>query len=141
MKRLGSDPKLEDMMWASLTDALSKTPMGVTAENLAEKYNLTREEVDQFSLNSQQKWNAAQQAGNFADEMAPMEIKTKKVCSYSLVIVFLYKLKYNYIYIWIVVILKTYVTKHLIINILIVPQEWMMVDTLPTIEVTVMSII
>ena len=87
IKRLGSDPKLEDMMWASLTDALSKTPMGVTAENLAEKYNLTREEVDQFSLNSQQKWNAAQQAGNFADEMAPMEIKTKKVCSYSLVIV------------------------------------------------------
>ena len=83
-KRLGSDPKLEDMMWASLTDALSKTPMGVTAENLAEKYNLTREEVDQFALNSQQKWGAAQQAGHFADEMAPIELKTKKVCTLNI---------------------------------------------------------
>ena len=43
--RLGSDPKLEDMMWASLTDLHTKTPMGVTAENLAVKYELTREEV------------------------------------------------------------------------------------------------
>ena len=78
--RLGSDPKLEDMMWASLTDALSKTPMGVTAENLAEKYNLTRQEVDEFALSSQKKWGEANQAGNFADEIAPMEIKSKKVC-------------------------------------------------------------
>lgn len=76
--RLGSDPKLEDMMWASLTDALSKTPMGVTAENLAEKYNLTRQEVDEFALSSQKKWGEANQAGNFADEIAPMEIKSKK---------------------------------------------------------------
>ena len=78
--RLGSDPKLEDMMWASLTDALSKTPMGVTAENLAEKYNLTRQEVDEFALSSQKKWGEANQAGNFVDEIAPMEIKSKKVC-------------------------------------------------------------
>ena len=42
---MGSDPKLEDMMWASLTDLHTKTPMGVTAENLAVKYELTREEV------------------------------------------------------------------------------------------------
>jgi len=76
--RLGSDPKLEDMMWASLTDALSKTPMGVTAENLAEKYELTRQEVDEFALSSQKKWGEANQAGNFADEIAPMEIKSKK---------------------------------------------------------------
>lgn len=48
--RLGSDPKLEDMMWASLTDLHCKTPMGVTAENLAEKYNLTRDEVDEFAI-------------------------------------------------------------------------------------------
>jgi acetyl-CoA acyltransferase 2 len=41
---------LEDIMWAALTDQLSKTPMGVTAENLAEKYHLTREEVDAFSF-------------------------------------------------------------------------------------------
>ena len=36
--KLGMDPKLEDMMWAALTDSLTKTPMGVTAENLAAKY-------------------------------------------------------------------------------------------------------
>ena len=48
--RLGADPKLEDMMWASLTDLYTKTPMGVTAENLAEKYGLTRDEVDDFAI-------------------------------------------------------------------------------------------
>ncbi len=48
--QLGTDPKLEDMMWASLTDQLPKTPMGITAENLAEQYKLTREEVDAFAL-------------------------------------------------------------------------------------------
>ena len=76
--RLGVDPKLEDMMWTSLTDQLSKTPMGVTAENLAAKYNLTREEVDNFALRSQHTWAAAAEAGVFTDEIAPIEIKTKK---------------------------------------------------------------
>jgi len=76
--KLGSDPKLEDMMWASLTDGLYKTPMGVTAENLAEKYGLTREEVDLFALSSQQKWAEAHKAGYFADEIAPVELKSKK---------------------------------------------------------------
>ena len=68
-------------MWASLTDALSKTPMGVTAENLAEKYGLTREEVDNFALQSQQRWAEANNAGHFKDEIAPVEIKSKKVNS------------------------------------------------------------
>jgi len=76
--RLGMDPKLEDMMWTSLTDMLAKTPMGVTAENLAEKYNVTREESDNFSLRSQQTWAAAQQAGVFNDEIAPITLKSKK---------------------------------------------------------------
>jgi len=76
--KLGMDPKLEDMMWASLTDVYCKTPMGVTAENLAEKYNITREEVDAFAVRSQQTWAAAAEAGVFNDEMAPVEIKTKK---------------------------------------------------------------
>ena len=48
--KLGSDPKLEDMMWTSLTDLLTKTPMGVTAENLAAKYGVTSEESDNFAL-------------------------------------------------------------------------------------------
>ncbi|KAL7975987.1 hypothetical protein Chor_011755 [Crotalus horridus] len=43
--KLGVDPKLEDVLWAGLTDAHIQTPMGVTAENLAAKYNITREEL------------------------------------------------------------------------------------------------
>lgn len=76
--RLGSDPKLEDMMWASLTDLHTKTPMGVTAENLAAKYELTREEVDAFAIRSQQTWGVANEKGVFADEIVPVEIKTRK---------------------------------------------------------------
>jgi len=76
--RLGVDPKLEDMMWTSLTDMLSKTPMGVTAENLAEKFGLTREEVDAFALRSQHTWAAAAQGGHFTDEIVPMTLKSKK---------------------------------------------------------------
>merc|ERR1712212_1021087 len=76
--RLGVDPKLEDMMWTSLTDQLAKTPMGVTAENLAEKYGVTREESDAFSHRSQQTWAAAAQAGHFAEEIGPITLKSKK---------------------------------------------------------------
>lgn len=76
--RLGVDPKLEDMMWASLTDAYTGTPMGVTAENLGAKYGLTRAEVDEFALRSQQTWGQAQQAGVFKDEIVGVELKSKK---------------------------------------------------------------
>jgi acetyl-CoA acyltransferase 2 len=76
--KLGSDPKLEDMMWASLTDLHTKTPMGVTAENLAVKYGVTREEVDEFAIRSQQTWGVANEKGVFADEIVPVEIKTRK---------------------------------------------------------------
>ena len=50
--------KLEDTLWAGLTDLHIKLPMGITAENLAEKYQLTREECDLFAYQSQQKWKA-----------------------------------------------------------------------------------
>jgi len=76
--RLGVDPKLEDMMWTSLTDMLAKTPMGVTAENLAEKYNISREECDNFAFRSQQTWVSAAKDGVFADEIAAITIKTRK---------------------------------------------------------------
>jgi acetyl-CoA acyltransferase 2 len=76
--RLGVDPKLEDMMWTSLTDALSGTPMGVTAENLAAKFGVTREDCDQFSLRSQQTWGAAAAAGHFTDEIVPIMLKIKR---------------------------------------------------------------
>jgi acetyl-CoA acyltransferase 2 len=76
--KLGTDPKLEDIMWASLTDQLPKTPMGITAENLAVQYNLTREEVDAFALRSQQNWAKANKEGWFKDEIVPVEVKAKK---------------------------------------------------------------
>lgn len=76
--RLGQDPKLEDMMWTSLTDFYTKTPMGVTAENLAVKYDITREDSDNFSYRSQQTWAEAAKAGVFSDEIAPITLKSKK---------------------------------------------------------------
>ena len=50
--------QLEDTLWAGLTDLHIKIPMGITAENLAEKYQITREEVDNYAYQSQQKWKA-----------------------------------------------------------------------------------
>ncbi|CAI5787816.1 3-ketoacyl-CoA thiolase, mitochondrial [Podarcis lilfordi] len=76
--KLGVDLKLEDTLWAGLTDLHIKTPMGVTAENLAAKYNITREDCDRYAVKTQQRWKAAQEAGHFKAEMAPIEVKTKK---------------------------------------------------------------
>jgi acetyl-CoA acyltransferase 2 len=53
---LGTPLQLEDSLWVGLTDTYCRTPMGLTAENLAEKYNIPREEVDQFALRSQTSW-------------------------------------------------------------------------------------
>jgi Acetyl-CoA acetyltransferase len=47
---------MEDTLWTGLTDSYIKTPMGVTAENLAEQYGTTRLEADEFALVSQQRW-------------------------------------------------------------------------------------
>lgn len=51
--------------------------MGITAENLAAKYNISREDCDKFALTSQQRWGAAHKAGKFAEEIAPVPIKVK----------------------------------------------------------------
>ncbi|MCA9635754.1 MAG: thiolase family protein [Myxococcales bacterium] len=76
--RLGSDIKLEDTLWSSLTDSYTGCAMAITAENLAEKYSISREECDEYGLRSQQTWAAAQEAGRFAAEIAPIELKTRK---------------------------------------------------------------
>ncbi|KAK8732137.1 hypothetical protein OTU49_007203 [Cherax quadricarinatus] len=76
--RLGTDLSMEDTLWASLTDAHTKTPMGVTAENLAAKYNITRQDADNFALKSQQNWKNGQDSGHFSAEIAPVSIKTRK---------------------------------------------------------------
>ncbi|MCL4136341.1 UNVERIFIED_CONTAM: hypothetical protein GTU68_019118 [Idotea baltica] len=76
--RLGMDIGMEDVLWASLTDSYCKTPMGVTAENLAVKYKITREDSDKFALRSQTNWAKGQESGAFDDEIVPVEVKTRK---------------------------------------------------------------
>ncbi len=76
--RLGQSPALEDTLWSSLTDPHAGCSMGQTAENLAKKFGITREECDAYGLRSQQAWAAAQKAGRFEAELAPVEIKGRK---------------------------------------------------------------
>lgn len=76
--KLGNSIELEDVLWASLTDSHIKTPMGVTAENLAEKYKITREDCDKFALRSQTRWKEAHQGGRFQEEIAPVILPSKK---------------------------------------------------------------
>lgn len=76
--RLGLDLKMVDTLWAGLTDAHAQMGMGVTAENLASDYAITREESDAYAVQSQERWAAANAAGVFADEIAPLELKSKK---------------------------------------------------------------
>lgn len=75
---LGSGLKMRDSLWDGLTDSYVGTPMGITAENLAEKYNITREECDQHAIRSQQTWGEAHKNGVFDLEIAPVDIETKK---------------------------------------------------------------
>lgn len=69
---------LEDTLWSCLTDSYTGMPMAITAENLAEQYKISQEEVDAFSLRSQQKHAEAQERGAFNDEIAPVELKSRK---------------------------------------------------------------
>lgn len=70
--------ELEDYMTSALTDAYTKTPMAITAENLGEKYGITREQSDRFSIQSQQRYDQALKKGYFAVEIAPVTVETKK---------------------------------------------------------------
>jgi acetyl-CoA C-acetyltransferase/acetyl-CoA acyltransferase 2 len=75
---LGKPPPLEDMLWSALTDSYAGLPMALTAEKLAEQYQIRQDAVDEYSLLSQRRWAAAQEAGRFQEELAPLEIATKK---------------------------------------------------------------
>jgi acetyl-CoA acetyltransferase family protein len=75
--RLG-EGKLEDSLMVSLMDSYCGCYMAVTAENLAKKYNVSREEQDEFALRSQKMAAAANEAGKFKDEITAVEIKTRK---------------------------------------------------------------
>ncbi len=76
--KFGKPPAMVDTLWASLTDSFCNTPMAITAENLAGDYGLTREQCDAFAIKSQQRWAAAHESGAFADELAPIELATRK---------------------------------------------------------------
>lgn len=73
------DTKLIDMMvHDGLTDIFNKCHMGITAENIVEQWGLTREELDAFSAETQQKAEAAVKSGRFKDEIVEVEIPQKK---------------------------------------------------------------
>ncbi|MSP16701.1 MAG: acetyl-CoA C-acetyltransferase [Myxococcales bacterium] len=75
---LGKSPPLEDALFAGLTDSYVNMSMAITAENLAEKYAITREECDAYALRSQRLWGEALAAGRFAAELTPIELKSRK---------------------------------------------------------------
>src|SRR5688572_9051035 len=70
--------KLEDSLMVALLDTYCNTPMAGTAENLARKYEISREEQDEYALRSQQEAKRAGDAGYFADEIVPVEVKSRK---------------------------------------------------------------
>ncbi|MBK9515927.1 MAG: acetyl-CoA C-acyltransferase [Anaeromyxobacter sp.] len=74
----GTVPPLEDTLWSALTDSLAGMPMALTAEKLAEQHGITQAQVDEFAVGSQQRWAAAQAAGRFQAELAPLTLASKK---------------------------------------------------------------
>jgi acetyl-CoA acyltransferase 2 len=70
--------KLEDSLMVALLDTYCNTPMAGTAENLARKFVISREEQDQYALRSQQEAKRAQDAGYFAEEIVPVEVPSRK---------------------------------------------------------------
>jgi len=75
---LGKTPAMEDMLWSALTDTYAGMPMALTAEKLAEQYRIGQDEVDEYSVLSQRRFAAAQEAGRFAEELAPVEVPSRK---------------------------------------------------------------
>jgi acetyl-CoA C-acetyltransferase len=72
--RMGNMQMEDDMLKDGLTDTFSGLHMGITAENVAEQWGITREEQDDFSFHSQQKCAEAINAGKFKDEIVPVEV-------------------------------------------------------------------
>src|SRR6185312_17186774 len=70
--------QLEDSLMVALLDTYCNTPMAGTAENLARKFEISREEQDKYALRSQQAAKRALDAGVFAEEITPVEIKHRK---------------------------------------------------------------
>lgn len=76
--KMGNMAFIDTMISDGLTDAFGDYHMGITAENVAEKYQISREDQDNFAVSSQNKAEAAQKAGRFQDEIVPVTLKTRK---------------------------------------------------------------
>jgi acetyl-CoA C-acetyltransferase/acetyl-CoA acyltransferase 2 len=75
---LGKPPPVEDSLWSALTDSYAGLPMALTAEKLAEQSRIGQDEVDEYSVQSQRRWAAADEAGRLTAELAPVEVKGRK---------------------------------------------------------------
>jgi acetyl-CoA C-acetyltransferase len=76
--KMGDLSLVDTMIKDGLTDAFNGYHMGITAENLAERYQITRDDQDAFAAASQNKASRARSEGRFADEIAPVTLKTRK---------------------------------------------------------------
>lgn len=76
--RMGDGTLVDTMVNDGLMDAFSQSHMGITAENVAEEWGLSREELDKFALESQQKAAKAQAEGKFVDEIVPVQVRIKR---------------------------------------------------------------
>ena len=76
--RMGNAALVDTMISEGLTDVFNNYHMGITAENVCDKWDITREELDAFALSSQEKAAAALAAGKFNDEIVPVPVKVKK---------------------------------------------------------------
>ncbi|MDX2276764.1 MAG: acetyl-CoA C-acetyltransferase [Hyphomonadaceae bacterium] len=77
-QKMGNLEMKDTMISDGLTDVFNQYHMGVTAENVAEQWQITRQQQDEFATNSQKKASAAQKAGKFKDEIAPVTVKGRK---------------------------------------------------------------
>ncbi|XP_017486930.1 PREDICTED: 3-ketoacyl-CoA thiolase, mitochondrial-like [Rhagoletis zephyria] len=75
--KFSQTPEMECSLWSALTDWHARIPMAITAENLAEKYSISREDCDNFALLSQKRWADAQKNGKFKNEIVPVMVKVK----------------------------------------------------------------
>jgi len=76
--KFGANYNLEDSLWSSLTDSYSNSPMGITAENLAKKYDISRRDCEEYAVRTQERFAAAQEGGVLDAEIAPIDVKGRK---------------------------------------------------------------
>lgn len=77
-QRMGDGKIVDYMVYDGLTDVYNQYHMGITAENVAEQYGITKEDQDNFAVQSQNRAEEAQKTGKFKDEIAPVEIPQRK---------------------------------------------------------------